>query len=65
MTKKLLTPIQAGALNLPNLMVMAPLTRTRAGTTHIPKRLRCSAIMRIRATMPRCCAAVTKQRILA
>ncbi len=39
MTKKLLTPIQAGALNLPNLMVMAPLTRTRAGTTHIPNAL--------------------------
>lgn len=36
MTKKLLTPIQVGDLHLPNRLVMAPLTRARAGMTHIP-----------------------------
>jgi len=39
MTKKLLTPIQVGHLTLPNRLVMAPLTRARAGTTHIPNAL--------------------------
>lgn len=32
----LLTPLQVGALLLPNRIVMAPLTRVRAGSTHIP-----------------------------
>ncbi|ULA62969.1 MAG: N-ethylmaleimide reductase [Nitrospira sp.] len=32
----LLTPLQAGELSLPNRIVMAPLTRARAGVTHIP-----------------------------
>lgn len=32
----LFTPLQAGDIHLPNRIVMAPLTRTRAGTTHIP-----------------------------
>jgi N-ethylmaleimide reductase len=32
----LLTPLQAGDILLPNRIVMAPLTRARAGSTHIP-----------------------------
>jgi N-ethylmaleimide reductase len=32
----LFTPLQVGELLLPNRIVMAPLTRVRAGTTHIP-----------------------------
>ncbi len=32
----LLTPLQTGDLRLPNRIVMAPLTRARAGTSHIP-----------------------------
>ncbi len=32
----LLTPLQVGELLLPNRIVMAPLTRVRAGSTHIP-----------------------------
>jgi len=32
----LFTPLQAGAIRLPNRIVMAPLTRVRAGSTHIP-----------------------------
>lgn len=32
----LLTPLQAGDILLPNRIVMSPLTRARAGTTHIP-----------------------------
>ena len=32
----LLTPLQAGDIRLPNRIVMSPLTRARAGTTHIP-----------------------------
>ena len=39
MTQKLLTPIKVGHLNLPNRLVMAPLTRTRAGITHVPNAL--------------------------
>lgn len=33
------TPLQMGDLKLANRVVMAPLTRTRAGTTHIPNAL--------------------------
>jgi N-ethylmaleimide reductase len=32
----LFTPLQAGDILLPNRIVMAPLTRVRAGSTHIP-----------------------------
>ena len=32
----LFTPVQVGEILLPNRIVMAPLTRARAGTTHIP-----------------------------
>jgi len=32
----LFTPLQAGDIFLPNRIVMSPLTRARAGTTHIP-----------------------------
>ncbi|HRI38784.1 MAG TPA: alkene reductase, partial [Nitrospira sp.] len=32
----LFTPLQVGELLLPNRIVMAPLTRARAGTSHIP-----------------------------
>lgn len=32
----LLTPLQTGDILLPNRIVMAPLTRVRAGSTHIP-----------------------------
>ena len=33
---KLFTPLQAGDIRLPNRIVMAPLTRVRAGSSHIP-----------------------------
>ncbi len=36
---KLFEPLQAGDLRLPNRIVMAPLTRTRAGATHQPNAL--------------------------
>lgn len=36
---KLLSPLQVGALNLPNRMLMAPLTRTRADAGHMPNAL--------------------------
>jgi N-ethylmaleimide reductase len=36
MTTNLFTPIQVGALTLPNRIVMAPLTRGRAGAERIP-----------------------------
>jgi N-ethylmaleimide reductase len=39
MTTTLLTPIKAGDLFLENRMIMAPLTRARAGTTHVPNAL--------------------------
>jgi N-ethylmaleimide reductase len=32
----LFTPLQAGEILLPNRIVMAPLTRARAGSTHVP-----------------------------
>lgn len=35
----LFTPLQAGAWALPNRIVMAPLTRTRAGVEHVPNAL--------------------------
>ena len=35
----LLTPIQVGDLSLANRLVMAPLTRARAGTRHVPNEL--------------------------
>ena len=35
----LFSPIQAGALALPNRIVMAPLTRARAGRSHLPNAL--------------------------
>jgi N-ethylmaleimide reductase len=39
MNSKLLTPLTAGSLLLKNRAVMAPLTRTRAGTSHVPNAL--------------------------
>jgi N-ethylmaleimide reductase len=36
MNHKLLTPLKAGDLSLKNRVVMAPLTRVRAGPTHVP-----------------------------
>jgi N-ethylmaleimide reductase len=39
MTSILLTPIKAGDLSLKNRVVMAPLTRVRAGPTHVPNEL--------------------------
>ncbi|WP_293367936.1 alkene reductase [Nevskia sp.] len=39
MTQKLLTPIKVGHLTLPNRLVMAPLTRARAGRSHVPHAL--------------------------
>ena len=39
MSLKLLTPLQAGDLAMPNRVVMAPLTRARAGLTHVPNEL--------------------------
>ncbi len=35
----LLSPLQVGPLQLPNRLVMAPLTRARAGASHIPNAL--------------------------
>ena len=35
----LFTPLQVGALTLPNRILLAPLTRTRAGTEHMPNDL--------------------------
>jgi N-ethylmaleimide reductase len=39
MNKTLLTPIQVGDLPLKNRAVMAPLTRVRAGSAHVPNEL--------------------------
>jgi len=39
MNSILLTPIKAGELSLKNRVVMAPLTRVRAGPTHVPNAL--------------------------
>ena len=39
MKNTLLTPLVAGELSLKNRAVMAPLTRVRAGTTHVPNAL--------------------------
>lgn len=39
MSSTLLTPITAGSLLLENRVVMAPLTRARAGITHVPNAL--------------------------
>jgi len=39
MSSILLTPIKAGDLSLKNRVVMAPLTRVRAGPTHVPNAL--------------------------
>ena len=36
---KLLEPINLGALSLPNRMIMAPLTRCRAGAGNVPRTL--------------------------
>jgi N-ethylmaleimide reductase len=36
---KLLSPLQVGAFSLPNRMLMAPLTRTRADAGHLPNAL--------------------------
>jgi hypothetical protein len=36
MTSILLTPLDAGNLVLKNRAVMAPLTRVRAGSSHVP-----------------------------
>ena len=35
-TNPLLTPLQLGALTLPNRVLMAPLTRCRATRDHVP-----------------------------
>jgi N-ethylmaleimide reductase len=39
MSSILLTPIKAGDLSLKNRVIMAPLTRVRAGPTHVPNAL--------------------------
>ncbi|VTR97308.1 12-oxophytodienoate reductase : 12-oxophytodienoate reductase OS=Calothrix sp. PCC 7507 GN=Cal7507_3667 PE=4 SV=1: Oxidored_FMN [Tuwongella immobilis] len=39
MTTTLWTPVQVGALELPNRMVMAPMTRNRAGAGNVPTEL--------------------------
>ena len=39
MNSPLLTPLKAGDLSLKNRVVMAPLTRVRAGPTHVPNAL--------------------------
>jgi len=39
MNSQLFSPLTVGALTLPNRIVMAPMTRARAGTTHIPNAL--------------------------
>lgn len=36
---KLFEPLQVGSLTIPNRMIMAPLTRTRAGLEHLPNSL--------------------------
>ena len=36
---QLLSPLTAGALQLPNRILMAPLTRCRAGVEHLPNDL--------------------------
>lgn len=38
-TKKLLEPLELGGLTLPNRVVMAPLTRSRAGESRVPNEL--------------------------
>ena len=35
----LLTPVQVGDLHLPNRVLMAALTRCRAGSSHVPNEL--------------------------
>jgi N-ethylmaleimide reductase len=39
MTPSLFTPLKLGRLTLPNRLVLAPLTRTRAGMAHLPNEL--------------------------
>ncbi|HEY0179781.1 MAG TPA: alkene reductase [Dokdonella sp.] len=39
MTSPLLTPLDVGDLHLSNRIAMAPMTRVRAGTTHVPNAL--------------------------
>ena len=39
MSVDLFAPLKLGAIELPNRILMAPLTRTRAGTTHVPNDL--------------------------
>jgi len=39
MTSKLFTPLQIGDLTLPNRIIMAPLTRSRAGTERTPNEM--------------------------
>src|SRR5580765_5190202 len=39
MTKNLFSPIKLGALSLPNRIVMAPMTRSRAGAGNVPSAL--------------------------
>jgi len=39
MNSQLFSPLTVGALTLPNRIVMAPMTRARAGTTHVPNAL--------------------------
>lgn len=36
MTATLFTPLQLGSLTLPNRILMAPLTRCRGDTDHVP-----------------------------
>jgi N-ethylmaleimide reductase len=70
---KLFTPLQSGAWNLPNRILMAPLTRCRAGRDHIPTALmaehysqRASAgliIAEATAAMEGCCAFWTEPGI--
>ena len=38
-TRDLFTPIEVGPLTLPNRIVMAPLTRSRAGRGNVPTAL--------------------------
>jgi N-ethylmaleimide reductase len=37
MTSALFTPLQVGTLTLPNRVIMAPLTRSRAGAGNVPQ----------------------------
>jgi N-ethylmaleimide reductase len=70
---KLFTPLQAGAWNMPNRILMAPLTRCRADRDHIPTALmaeyygqRASAgliIAEATAAMAGCCAFWTEPGI--